>query len=58
MPVLRQRHPEMQLSYHTMMETELITALEKQQIDVAFLSGMPADAVIEVSHQVERGAGS
>jgi LysR family hca operon transcriptional activator len=39
LPVLRQRHPEMQLSYHTMMETELITALEKQQIDVAFLSG-------------------
>jgi LysR family hca operon transcriptional activator len=39
LPVLRQRYPEMQLSYHTMTETELISALEKQQIDVAFLSG-------------------
>jgi LysR family transcriptional regulator, hca operon transcriptional activator len=39
LPVLRQRHPEMQLSYHTLTETELITALEKRTVDVAFLSG-------------------
>jgi LysR family hca operon transcriptional activator len=39
LPVLRQRYPEMHLTYHTMTEMELIAALEKHQIDVAFLGG-------------------
>jgi LysR family transcriptional regulator, hca operon transcriptional activator len=39
LPVLRQRYPEMHLSYHTLMETELIEALDKERIDVGFLCG-------------------
>jgi LysR family hca operon transcriptional activator len=39
LPPLRQRYPEMQLSYHAMSESALIVALEESEIDVAFLAG-------------------
>lgn len=43
LPPLRQRYPEMQLSYHVMNESELLMALDESEIDVAFLAG-PIDS--------------
>ena len=39
LPPLRQRYPEMQISYHAMNESELIVGIEESEIDVAFLAG-------------------
>jgi LysR family hca operon transcriptional activator len=39
LPAIKLRYPEMRISYHAMTEMELIGALEKQEVDVAFLPG-------------------
>jgi LysR family hca operon transcriptional activator len=39
LPALKQRCPEMQIAYHAMTESELMAALEDQEINVAFLPG-------------------
>jgi LysR family hca operon transcriptional activator len=39
LPTLKARCPEMQIGYHAMTESELMAALEEQEINVAFLPG-------------------
>jgi LysR family hca operon transcriptional activator len=39
LPTLKARCPEMQVGYHAMTESELMAALEEQEINVAFLPG-------------------